>query len=572
LIPTQVNEQAALLLGCPVSMEEPFTAERYNLYRSGTDLLYPDEELPIGNLLSLQGMAGAIFADDLMVRDGDEDRIDLLMNAAPLLDVDGNITHIVAVIEDISSLRGLESALQDNLRETVTLYEASRSLSTAEEINDVVEALVAQFALMEAVEVAVLLRNENTGGYDVAQTLFAPASEFVLPQGVLVDNEPLFVSDVSGLDDAALRDDLLAIGVQAFVALPLQVRSRAMPMGWVILTYNEPTQFTSDDHRFYTTLAESASTVLDNRYLFQSTQQALQEASILYNASRALTEANTQEEILRVAAEEVNLHQFTKAFTVLLTSGQWQDEKAIAEIVAYWRSDQGGINLTNKAWTPPQFPAWRLLHQPRPLLIDDVRTAGQLSDSERAGIESLGFRSLVVIPLRSGNRIVGCVWLGTGSSADADEVLTFTARDQRVYSSFAEQVSLTMQAAQLLEQTERRARQLSTSAEVSQIVSSILDLDVLLPQLVDLIRDAFRYDHVQVFLMDRDDEYAVLRASTGEAGQQLLRAAHKLAKGSASVIGAVTAELRPVLALDTGGTDVVHRPNPYLPHTRSEMA
>src|SRR5690606_1928871 len=63
-----------------------------------------------------------------------------------------------------------------------------------------------------------------------------------------------------------------------------------------------------------------------------------------------------------------------------------------------------------------------------------------------------------------------------------------------------------------------------------------------------------------------------LRASTGDAGKQLLAINHKLEKGSASVIGAVTAQNQPVVAADTGMADVVHKPNPYLPHTRSEMA
>jgi GAF domain-containing protein len=95
---------------------------------------------------------------------------------------------------------------------------------------------------------------------------------------------------------------------------------------------------------------------------------------------------------------------------------------------------------------------------------------------------------------------------------------------------------------------------------------------MLPPRLVHLLNAAFNYDHVQHYLMDREDRFAMLRASTGDAGKQLLSIRHKLEKGSLSVIGAVTAEARPVLALDTGTVDVVHKPNPYLPHTRSEMA
>ena len=72
--------------------------------------------------------------------------------------------------------------------------------------------------------------------------------------------------------------------------------------------------------------------------------------------------------------------------------------------------------------------------------------------------------------------------------------------------------------------------------------------------------------------MDDADDFAVLRASTGEAGRQLLNAQHKLQKGSASVIGQVTATGEPVIASDTADARIVHRPNPYLPNTRSEMA
>jgi signal transduction histidine kinase/CheY-like chemotaxis protein len=185
---------------------------------------------------------------------------------------------------------------------------------------------------------------------------------------------------------------------------------------------------------------------------------------------------------------------------------------------------------------------------------------------ERIGLESIEARSMIVLPLRAGTRRIGVIWMVS------NEPHAHSERELRIYRSFIEQASLSMEAARLLKQTERRARQLATSAEVSQIASSILDLNLLLPRLVNLIRDAFGYDHVQIFLMDSRDEYAELRASTGEAGQKLLAIKHKLAKGSQSVIGQVTATGQPQLALDTADARFVHKPNPYLPLTRSEMA
>jgi len=55
------------------------------------------------------------------------------------------------------------------------------------------------------------------------------------------------------------------------------------------------------------------------------------------------------------------------------------------------------------------------------------------------------------------------------------------------------------------ETLERRAMQLQTAAEVSHAVSSILNLDELLPQTVELIRDRFNLYYVGLFLLDETD-------------------------------------------------------------------
>ena len=118
---------------------------------------------------------------------------------------------------------------------------------------------------------------------------------------------------------------------------------------------------------------------------------------------------------------------------------------------------------------------------------------------------------------------------------------------------------------------ERVVAQLRTTAQLAQTASSILELDQLLPFAVNFIRDQFAFYHVQVFLIDDDRRYATLLASTGEAGVALLQRGHRLAVGSQSIIGRVTLNGTPVVALDTQ-TDPLHRTNELLPQTRSELA
>ncbi|MEE8389571.1 MAG: GAF domain-containing protein, partial [Anaerolineae bacterium] len=131
---------------------------------------------------------------------------------------------------------------------------------------------------------------------------------------------------------------------------------------------------------------------------------------------------------------------------------------------------------------------------------------------------------------------------------------------------------------QLLAILEHRSTQLQTAAEVSRAVGSILDPEALAPQVVDLVRERFNLYYAGLFLIDQTGEWtdepykwAVLRAGTGKAGQQMLKQKHKLEIGGSSMIGWCIANKQARITLDVG-EDAVRFENPMLPKTRSELA
>ncbi|MBN1965856.1 MAG: GAF domain-containing protein, partial [Anaerolineae bacterium] len=118
----------------------------------------------------------------------------------------------------------------------------------------------------------------------------------------------------------------------------------------------------------------------------------------------------------------------------------------------------------------------------------------------------------------------------------------------------------------------RRQRMDEVTTEITQRLFQRLDIEALLGETVSLIRDEFEeIYHAQIFLADEKGEQAILRASTGPVGEELIRRGHRLAIGGQSVIGQATAQGQPVLASDTRA-DSVHRRNELLPETRSELA
>ncbi len=117
-----------------------------------------------------------------------------------------------------------------------------------------------------------------------------------------------------------------------------------------------------------------------------------------------------------------------------------------------------------------------------------------------------------------------------------------------------------------------RTRDISATQEVGRFAASQRNLQTLMEQVVELIVEKFPdIYHAQIFLLDDDREYAMLRASTGEPGKIMLARGHKLMLGSVSVIGQVTGQGEVVVARDTG-TSQVHQRNELLPLTRAELA
>ncbi len=129
----------------------------------------------------------------------------------------------------------------------------------------------------------------------------------------------------------------------------------------------------------------------------------------------------------------------------------------------------------------------------------------------------------------------------------------------------------TMELTRANERNERRARQLETIAQVARAVTSLRDLNQLLPEITQQISDSFGYYHAGIFLLDENREYAVLRAANSQGGQAMLARGHRLKVGRQGIVGNVTNTGRYRIALDVG-EDAIFFNNPDLPQTRSEIA
>jgi GAF domain-containing protein len=174
-------------------------------------------------------------------------------------------------------------------------------------------------------------------------------------------------------------------------------------------------------------------------------------------------------------------------------------------------------------------------------------------------------RSEMALPLIVGDDVIGAL------TVQSTEEAAFHEEDIAALQTMADQLAIAYQNSKLHKQAERRSRLLKAANRVGKEVTSILDIEKLLPQTVNIICEAYGLYYAGIFLLEETGQYAVLRAGYGKAGRAMLADGHKLKVGTESMIGACIAMGEARIALDVG-EERVHFKNPNLPHTRSEMA
>ncbi len=482
---------------------------------------------------------------------------------------------------------------QSALSEAETLYLTSRAVGEAQSIEDILKGILFTVEFVELSNVSIRLISEWENQYptkmDVHGVAFKPDGDVIYvvkhdvsPRGVdpLLEDPEGFIIFTNIEDEDTdipepVRASMLRRGYRSALTTGLLARGRLI--GFFSFSSASPLTEMEVSERsvrmFSRALADQVAVSMENILLVEESQQRAAQLEELSAVESALSEANTEEEILSAVVNAIEAGPEVRARLSYID--QDPDEGIVGEAVATW--EEGAIRPKDPELDRP------VRHEGLPLF--DMWKDAKMQVQFVANVDELGIgdealqtlkerhhiRALVSILLRSAGQLVGVISLVWPEPREFDEREEFILRRLvRPTAALVARRRAYLSAERARFENERRATQLATVAEVSQAASSLLDLDELLSQTVELIRDRFDLYYTGVFLVDESDRWVMLRAGTGEAGRKMLEQGHKFEVGGESMIGQCVAQGKP--QIPEAVEEAVRFVNPLLPETSAEIA
>ncbi len=267
-------------------------------------------------------------------------------------------------------------------------------------------------------------------------------------------------------------------------------------LGVIAVQGDRPNAFDDEDMRLLTLLANQASPAIRNAQMFEAAQERARQLRLINNVTRQVTAIqplpNLFRQIVTLIREAFGFYAvnvFTlkeKTSTLHLRASsheQFEDERLVLKI---------GKGLIG----------WAAEHR-------HTTVVSNTSDDDRfVPIATLdATRSEIAVPLVAQDRVMGVL------DVQSNRIDAFGNDDIFMLETLAGQLALALQEAQTYHAERRQTERVTAMVEVARAVVSILDIDDLLDEVVDLISDTLGYDRVHLFL--RVGERIAFRSGSG---------------------------------------------------------
>jgi len=454
----------------------------------------------------------------------------------PILNDEGKPYQYVAIRTDITQKKAQEALIARRATELETVTEVSTAISRIADVQTVLQLVSdltkERFHLYHA---HIYLLSDNGQFLNLAAGA-GEAGRTMLERGhrIAADHPNSIVARAARTREAVIVNDVTE--TEGFLPNPLLPNTRAemaLPMiigdhliGVLDVQSATVRRFDSEDAQIKSALAAQAAIAVENARRFEQVEAARAETNRLYNMSVDL----------------IGSAGFNGYFK---------------EINPAWEASLGHTRETLMSK-----PFLEFVH---PEDIDStIAAATQLAQ----GVNAIEFTN------RYRTADGSYKWISWNSVGSVEnQTIYFVAHD------ISAQREVEMQREEMLRiseeantRTRRLANEMQTVVDVSTAVTSLMNVDELLPIVVNLTKDRFQLYHAHIYLLSEDGEFLNLAAGAGDAGRAMLEHGHRISANNPNSIVARAARTRTAAIVNDVTLAPDFLPNLLLPDTRAEMA
>jgi len=396
---------------------------------------------------------------------------------------------------------------RDNTREQALLMSEKRRARQMELLNVITNTALQMPDLHQALQVladqlSLLLEADGTfiTLWDDAEQRVIPATAYgefrdtysnakiepgenTLTASVLREGRPIPVEDVF---NTPYMNPQLASDVPSRSVLGLPLIANSRKMGAALISFNQRHQFTTEEIAIGEQAAGQIALAVFKAHLLEVSLHQVDQLELLAEVGRQIANSLDEKEILEYTLEAVvDRFGYAEAAISLLVNDDNLEVAAISgtEDFGYlpgFQQKMGEGIIGHVARTRKHHVSG-----------DVSRDPYYISNAERNG-------SALGVPMLDKDDLLGVIYIETTSQDD------FQPDDIQTLQTLANQVATSLQKARLYARTQEHLQAITTLQSVSQVVTSSLELDETLHNVVGLLKETFGYTYISIYLLKDD--------------------------------------------------------------------
>jgi len=352
---------------------------------------------------------------------------------------------------------------------------------------------------------------------------------------------PLYLDNLTDLPNVLKSEQsrIALLGSRLFISFPGKDR----PNGWLALSSRLTGRpYSPRDLRFLENICDQASVAIERVQTVAHLERRIQEMNALTRVSQGVNVTLTFDDVLELIYAQTSQILPTSHFHITL-----YDRDSDYYYYGFCLENNERIHQReNQPFASNVGLSPEVIRKSRPIITQDYIRECQ-ARNHTPTIENVF--AWIGVPLNAGAESIGALSVG---SRDGSTV--YTRAQMELLQSIADQTAGAIVKARLLKETQERAHQLTTLNEITRQLTSTLELNPLLQNILENAVGILNCEAGSLFLVDDQTDELVFRVTVGPVAGNLI--GKRLAPGT-GIVGRAVETRKPVIESEE------HSPNHF---------